>query len=227
MTAPAPAPRVFENLQISADHAGAFSLDVPAHHAVSVVAEEDSGIEILGSYALGLSHPPRGRALVFGEEIGGMPRRAALAFRRRVGYLPAGDGLLQNLSLRDNIGLPLRFGSDLSDRDIDGRLNVMLTATRLSRAAELRPAAANEELRRRAAFARALAFDPGLVLLDRPFDGLTNRASAELLELARGGESSEGSRRTVFITGQDLPAILLNRIEIRYRFAGGELQRED
>jgi hypothetical protein len=31
----------------------------------------------------------------------------------------------------------------------------------------------------------------------------------------------------VFITGQDLPGILLKRIEIRYRLADGQLQRED
>ena len=221
------APLVFEDLRLTAQNPGSFSLEVPAHRAVSVVSEEDSGIEGLGSHALGLTRPHHGRVLVYGEEIRRMSRRAALAFRRRVGYLPPGDGLLQNLSLRDNIGLPLRFGSNLPDREIDGRLRVMLAATRLSKAADLRPANANEELRRRAAFARALAFDPELVLLDRPFDGLTNRASAELLELARGGESSEGSRRTVFITGQDLPAILLNRIEIRYRLIDGALERED
>jgi phospholipid/cholesterol/gamma-HCH transport system ATP-binding protein len=221
-----PAPLVFEDVQLT-DAGGTFSLEVPLHRAVWVAGEEDSGIEALGAYALALARPPRGRVLVYGEEIAGMARRAALAFRRRVGYLPAGDGLLQNLSLRDNIGLPLRFGSNLRDRDIDGRLNVMLTAARLSRAGELRPARANDELRRRAAFARALAFDPALVLLDRPFDGLTNRACAELLELARGGDSGEGSRRTLFITGQDLPSILLNRIELRYRLVDGRLQQED
>jgi phospholipid/cholesterol/gamma-HCH transport system ATP-binding protein len=220
-------PLAFRDVQLNESATKTVTLEVAAHRTVSVVGEEDSGVERLVAYALGLLRPPRGRALVYGEEISLMPRRAALAFRRRVGYLPAGDGLLQNLSLRDNIGLPLRFGSDLSDRDIDGRLKVMLTAVRLSRAADLRPARANEELRRRAAFARALAFDPELVLLDRPFDGLTSRAAAELLELARGGESSEGSRRTVLITGQDLPAILLNRIENRYRLANGELTRED
>jgi len=220
-------PLQFREVQLTETSSTTVTFDVAAHRTVSIVGEEDSGVERLVSYALALNRPPRGQVLVYGEEIGGMPRRAALAFRRRVGYLPAGDGLLQNLSLRDNIGLPLRFGSDLSDRDIDGRLNVMLTAVRLSRVADLRPARANEELRRRAAFARALAFDPELVLLDRPFDGLTNRASAELLELARGGESSEGGRRAVLITGQDLPAILLNRIEVRYRLLNGELMREN
>jgi phospholipid/cholesterol/gamma-HCH transport system ATP-binding protein len=223
----AAAPLVFEGVQLTAGCPGVFSLEVPPHRTVWVAGEEDSGVEALAAYALALAQPPRGRVLVHGEDIARMSRRAALAFRRRVGYLPAGDGLLQNLSLRDNIGLPLRFGSDLRDRDIDGRLNVMLTAVRLSRAAELRPARANDELRRRAGFARALAFDPKLVLLDRPFDGLTHRAAAELLELARGGDSGEGSRRTVFITGQDLPAILLNRIELRYRLVDGQLQQED
>ncbi|MBI4503250.1 MAG: ATP-binding cassette domain-containing protein [Gemmatimonadetes bacterium] len=221
------APLIFEDLQLAAAAPHRFSLEVPAHRTLAIVGEEDSGLEALGAYALALSSPPHGRVLVYGEEIATMARRAALAFRRRVGYLPAGDGLLQNLSLRDNVGLPLRFGSDLPDRDIDGRLQVMLAAARLSRAAHLRPARANEELRRRAALARALAFDPQLVLLDRPFDGLTNRAAAELLALARGGESAEGSRRTVFITGQDLPGILLNRIESRYRLVDGALERED
>jgi ABC-type transporter Mla maintaining outer membrane lipid asymmetry ATPase subunit MlaF len=221
------APLVFEGVQILEDAAATFSLEVPAHHVVSVTGEEDSAVEMLGTYALGLARPPRGRALIYGEEIASMPRRAALAFRRRVGYLPAGDGLLQNLSLRDNIGLPLRFGSTMTDKDIDGRLNVMLAATRLSRTGELRPARVSEEQRRRAAFARALAFDPELVLLDHPFDGLTSRAAAELLELARGGESAAGSRRTVLITSQDLPAILQHRIELRYRLSDGALERED
>jgi ABC-type transporter Mla maintaining outer membrane lipid asymmetry ATPase subunit MlaF len=133
---------------------------------------------------------------------------------------------MQNLSLRDNVALPLRFGSDMSDREIEGRLQVALAAARLTRSADLRPAQANEEQRRRAAFARALAFDPELVILDHPFDGLTNRASAELLELARGGETGEGSRRTVFVTGQDLPDNLRPRIELRYRLTRGLIERE-
>lgn len=219
-------PLVFEDVQLTEESPSRFALEVPAHRAVAVLGDEDSGIELLGRFALALVALPRGRALVYGEELAGLGRRATLAFRRRVGYLPTGDGLMQNLSLRDNVGLPLRFGSDMSDREIEGRLQVALAAARLSRSADLRPAQANEEQRRRAAFARALAFDPELVILDHPFDGLTNRASAELLELARGGETGEGSHRTVFVTGQDLPDNLRPRIELRYRLVRGLIERE-
>ena len=103
----------------------------------------------------------------------------------------------------------------------------MLTAVRVARVADRRPAQVNEEERRRAAVARAIAFDPALVLLEHPFDGLTARAAAELLEFLRGGETSTGGRRTVVITGQDLPPLVLRRIERVYRVSrAGTLETE-
>lgn len=191
-----------------------------------MVGAEASGVGLLGRYALALEALPAGRVLVLGDDPSHLPRRALLAFRRRVGYLPAGDGLLQNLSLYDNVALPLRFGTALSEREIAGRIAVALTMLGVSAAAHWRPAQANEEQRRRAALARALAFDPELVILEQPFDGLTTRTAAELLELARGGESAAGARRAVFMIGQDLPAMLRPRVEIRYRLVQGRLERE-
>ena len=210
-------PLVFEHVPLGRHASQSFSLEVPAHHTVAVLGDEDSGVGMLGGYAMGLDRVPAGRALVFDTDVASLPEPERLAFRRRVGYLPAGEGLLQNLSLRDNVALPLRFGSGASPKDIEGRVNVMLTAVRLANVGGLRPAQANEEERRRAALARAIAFDPALLVLEQPFDGLTARVASELLELARGGESAEGARRTVFITGQEIPPLLLRRIEQVYR----------
>jgi len=222
-----PAPLAFEALPIARHASAPFSLDVPERRTVAVLGDEDSGIGRLGGYALGLERPATGRALVFGTVVASLPEPERLAFRRRVGYLPAGDGLLQNLSLRDNVALPLRFGSGASPRDIEGRVTVMLTALRLMSAAALRPAQANEEERRRAALARAIAFDPALLVLEQPFDGLTARVASELLEIARGGESAEGARRTIFITGQEIPPILLRRVDHVYRLTrAGVLELE-
>jgi ABC-type transporter Mla maintaining outer membrane lipid asymmetry ATPase subunit MlaF len=133
---------------------------------------------------------------------------------------------MQNLSLRDNVALPLRFGSDYAERKITSRVQILLTMVRIANAADRRPAASTEEDRRRAALARALSLDPDVVLLASPFDGLTSRAAAELLELARGGETGAGARRTIFITAQDIPERLAPRIETRFRFVQGTLERE-
>ncbi len=216
MTAPFPAATPFlqfQGIPLTGSMAGIFALDVMPHETVVVVGDENSGVDSLSAIALGLETAVMGTALVFGTDIMTLSRGEQLAFRRRLGYLPAGDGLLSNLSLRDNIRLPLRFGSNFKPDEIDGRVEVILAQLRLTRFAQERPAQANEEQRRRAALGRALAFDPELVLLEQPFVGLTDRVSAELLEIARGGEISAGGRRAVFITGQDIPMLLRNRVE--------------
>ncbi len=218
---------VFENVHLPGLGDDGLTLEIPARATAVVLGTEASGVDQLGDYALALEPPQRGRVLVFGEDIARMSRRNVLAFRRKVGYLPAGDGLLYNLTLADNVALPLRFGSDLSNREREGRIRVMLAMLGLAECAHLRPAQASDEQRRRAALARALAFDPRLVILERPFGGMTERVAAELLELARGGLSAEGSRRTVLITGPYIPELLRPRIVHRYRIADGQLQRDD
>lgn len=203
------------------------SLEVHSHETVALLGDEDAGVGRLAGWALGLETPPVGRVLVYGEVAADLPPRERLAFRRRVGYLPAGEGLLHNLSLRDNVALPLRFGSSATPRAIDGRVGVMLAAVRVAHVADLRPSEVNEEERRRAALARAIAFDPPLLLLEQPFDGLTPRAAAELLEFVRGGETTQGGRRTVVITAQDLPAVIHRRVERVYRVTrAGTLEAE-
>jgi phospholipid/cholesterol/gamma-HCH transport system ATP-binding protein len=218
-----PPPLVFEDVPLGSGGRTRVSLTVPPNRAVAIVGEVASGLERLGAFALGLEQPAAGRALLFGEDVGRMTRRAALAFRRRAGYVPQGDGLLQNLSLGDNVALPLRFGSDMSPREIHGRLRVILGAFRLAEVAWLRPADADDEQRRRAAVARALVFDPTLVILDQPFDGIGPGAASELLSLARGGETPLGPRRAVFVTSQALPDYLRLRFELRHRVARGAL----
>lgn len=210
------APLVFTDVPLGRAGRSA-TFQVPAHETVAVLGDEDSDVDRLGGWALGLERPARGEVRTFGTIVADLPEGERLAFRRKVGYLPAGDGLLQNLSLRDNVALPLRFGSSATPREIDGRVRVMLAAARVTDVADRRPAAAHDEERRRAAFARAMAFDPALLVLEQPFDGLTARSASELLELARGGVAEGGGRRAILITGQELPAMLQGRLERVYR----------
>jgi ABC-type lipoprotein export system ATPase subunit len=203
---------------------GPFTLELSAHQTVAVVGDEGSGVDTLAGLAMGLELPPAGRVLTLGAEIASLDRVAQLAFRRKLGYLPAGDGLIQNLTLRENIRLPLVFGSDFRPKDIEGRVDVIVAQLRMTRVADQRPAESNAEDRRRAALARALAFDPELVVLEEPFDGLTDRAAGELLEAARGGETAEGGRRTVFITAASLPSLLRSRVDRQYRLVRGHLE---
>jgi ABC-type transporter Mla maintaining outer membrane lipid asymmetry ATPase subunit MlaF len=179
-----------------------FNLVVDAGTVVAAIGEEESGIEVLGALALGLEAPTTGSVDVFGVPIAQLPYYDLLAFRRRLGYAPQGDGLLQNLTLKDNVALPVRFATDHRLSEVEARVAQLIEDFRLRSIATLRPAQANEEDRRRAALARAAALNPKLVVLELPFVGLTNRAARDLLE--KVSRCDDGSRRAVLLTSRDL-----------------------
>lgn len=179
-----------------------FDLSVQPGTVTAVVGDEDSGVSDLGRWAMGLDRPPSGTISVFGAAVASLTYDQLLLFRRRLGYTQAGDGLLQNLTLRANIGLPLQYASDHHLKAVTDRVDELLERLRLTDVALARPAAVNEEDRRRAAVARAIALDPDLVVLEAPFDGLTYRAGVEILEAVR--TRKDGTPRTVFLTAQDL-----------------------
>jgi phospholipid/cholesterol/gamma-HCH transport system ATP-binding protein len=201
-----------------------FTLAVESGQSVGALGDEASGVDSLGAVILGLAQAPAGACRVFGVELSRLDRQAQFAWRRRIGYLPAGDGLLHNLSLRDNIGLPLRFGSDYRLDQIEARIDHLLDRLRLRRVSALRPADANEEERRRAALARALASAPDLMILEEPFRGLTDRASDEIFDIARRDDGA--APRTVFITGQSLPAPLRSRLDREVKVIRGQAFEE-
>lgn len=188
-----------------------FNLTLDWNVVTACIGDEDSGVGDLGRWAMSLGHrPPAGQVLVFGIDMRTLSYARLLLFRRRLGYLMIGDGLLQNLSLRNNIALPLNYASDHREREVAGRVEQLLTDFRLQGARNLRPAEANEEERRRAAVARAVALDPELLVMEAPFDGLTQRAGVELLELVR--IRGDGTPRTIFLTAQDLVPALASQV---------------
>ena len=199
------APLVFRTVDLRdrPDHPDhRFELEVQPGAVTAVVGDEDSGVGEMGRFALGLDRPPSGQILVFGKDVAAFSYDRLLVFRRRIGYTQIGDGLLQNLTLRANIGLPLQYASDHRMKEVDERVEELLARFHLADVAALRPAAVNEEVRRRAAIARAIALDPELLVMEAPFDGLTGRAGHDLLLLAL--KRKDGLPRTVFITAQDL-----------------------
>ncbi len=196
-----------------------FNLTLQAGEVVAAVGDENSGIEALGPLALGLVAPAAGTVEVFGLPIAELSYYDLLVFRRRLGYLPQGDGLLQNLSLKDNVALPVRFATDHRLREVEAKVAQLVDDFRLRAIAGLRPAQATEEDRRRAAAARAVALDPKLVVLELPFVGLTGRAAADLLD--RVSRSDEGGRRTVLLTSRDLTPSVRGLVTRAVRVAEG------
>jgi ABC-type transporter Mla maintaining outer membrane lipid asymmetry ATPase subunit MlaF len=216
-SAPAPVleavPLRFEDVDLREkpdNPANRFRLEVPPGAAVAAIGDEDSGVGDLGRYSMGLDRPPQGRVLAFGHVIADLGYYQALEYRRRLGYQQTGDGLLQNLTLRANVSLPLQYASDHRVKEVVDRVEELLAQFEIADVADLRPADVNEEDRRKAAVARACALDPALLIMEAPFDGLTARAAAGLLAAAR--VRRDGSLRSVLLTSQHVASLVQRQL---------------
>jgi phospholipid/cholesterol/gamma-HCH transport system ATP-binding protein len=143
-----------------------------------------SGKSVLLREMIGLQRPTSGQVRVFGKDLAALDAAQALAWRRRWGVMFQRGGLFGSLSVRQNVGLPLREHSKLDDALIDRIAEWKLTLTGLPADAGLKlPSELSGGMLKRAALARAIALDPELLFLDEPTSGLDPASSAGVDEL--------------------------------------------
>ena len=149
-----------------------------------VTGASGSGKSRLLKVLAGLERPRRGEVRLGGVAVWPGDGALALLGRIRVGFAFAAGGLLSNLSLADNLALPLRF-LGLPEAEVARRSEGALARLGLGPLARLRPHAVSGAARKRANLARILALEPELVLLDDPLEGLDAADRGAALELIR------------------------------------------
>ncbi len=162
------------------------SLAVNPGETVALVGESGSGKTTLLRTFNRMIEPSSGAVRVEGKPVADLD---PIALRRRIGYVPQDGGLIPHWRVERNVELvPRLLGWDRDRRR--ERTREMLELVGLSAAQAGRyPAELSGGQRQRVAFARALAADPPLILLDEPFGALDALTRLELhrqfLELKR------------------------------------------
>lgn len=150
------------------------SLSVTAGEVVAILGASGCGKSTLLRIAGGLDSPTAGAARIDGSPVAGIDGRCAVGFQE--------PRLLPWRSLADNVALGLPRGLDRTEgRERVGRL---LELVGLEASASLRPREVSGGMAQRASLARALARNPGVLLLDEPFgalDALTRLRMQDLL----------------------------------------------
>jgi len=144
--------------------------------ALQLHGPAESGGAVLRAL-VGLERPLAGTARLFGVDPAALSRRSARSTLARVGWLPRQGALLANLTLRENLLLPLEFHGQAQG---PSRCAAALERFGLAEAPDLRPEFAGLAVRRRVALARAVLLDPALLLLDDPLDDLDEESAAAL-----------------------------------------------
>ena len=135
------------------------------------------GKSILLHSLAGLHSPRSGQVSVFGKDIHELEASDLDTLRLKMGYLPGEGQLMSNLGLFDNLVLPLRYHTDLTESAIKGRAEEVLTWVGLD---YIPGPLADRREKRLVAIARTLILSPDLLLLDEPADGMDPEHADEL-----------------------------------------------
>jgi phospholipid/cholesterol/gamma-HCH transport system ATP-binding protein len=176
---------------------GDASLSVEQGAVTAVLGPSGAGKSTLLYAITGELDASAGSVEVLGQRLPLRSTRELFALRRRMGVLLQGNGLLSDLSVFENVALPLRVHTDLPE-DVLAELVVMkLSAVGLGEAGALMPQQLSGGMARRVALARALVLDPPLMLYDEPLTGLDPIACGVILDLIRSLNDNLGMSSVV------------------------------
>lgn len=164
---------------------------VEALRDVSVSIEEGSFVALIGASGSGkstlmhllggLDMPTSGRVYVNGICLTDCKEKQLAAARRdEIGFVFQNFSLLDELSLKENIVLPILLASGKVDEAYIGELMGQLG---IADRAGHTPAQLSGGQQQRAAIARALANNPSVILCDEPTGNLDQKTGAEVMNL--------------------------------------------
>jgi phospholipid/cholesterol/gamma-HCH transport system ATP-binding protein len=168
------------------EHVVHTNLDLEVHQGevFALIGGSGSGKSTLLREMILLQRPDSGSIQVLGNDLMNISDEDALALRQRWGVMFQHGGLFGSLTIKENIGLPLREHSQLEDVLIDEISDWKLSMTGLKPEVGAQyPSELSGGMMKRASLARAMALDPELLFLDEPTAGLDPESADEVDQL--------------------------------------------
>ncbi len=181
-------------------------LDIRRGEIIGIIGPSGCGKSVLLQAIVGLIQPVEGSIEVFGEKLETLNPEDRAAIERRWGIMFQDGALFSNLTVAENVLVPLVEHTRLSRELMSGLAAMKISMAGLSPDAGAKyPSELSGGMRKRAALARALALDPELLFLDEPTAGLDPITAAAFDALIRNLQQALGL--TVFLVTHDLDTL--------------------
>ena len=172
-----------ENIETTA--LNGVSIDVEEGEFVSIVGPSGSGKSTLLNILGFIDAADSGSYYFAEEQTVGLSEKDLLQFRQRVGFIFQNFNLIDTLSVRENIRIPL-LHKNLSRKQQNKLIDDFLERIGIMHRANHKPYQLSGGQQQRVAIARALVGEPKLLLADEPTGNLDSRNGAEIFDILKG-----------------------------------------
>ncbi|HUZ07117.1 MAG TPA: ATP-binding cassette domain-containing protein, partial [Candidatus Paceibacterota bacterium] len=140
--------------------------------SVVIIGRSGGGKSVLLKHLIGLLKPDSGKVLIDGQNIEPMDERELLLVRRNFGMVFQGAALFDSMTVAENVAFGLRRHAHFTAGEIARRVAATLEMVDLPGTEEKNPAELSGGMRKRVGLARAIIYEPKIVLYDEPTTGL-------------------------------------------------------
>ena len=196
------------------------SLVVQPGELVAFVGSNSSGKGLALRLGAGLEAPLEGTVRLLGVNPARVAEPAYLDLRRRVGVVFDQPALISNMSVFNNVALPLRYHTVLSEPDIEGRVIAALREWGIEGLRDRFPAELMLGDARLVGIARAQILEPQILFFD---DMLVGLDAGGLSRLRKFFESLRVKRGLTLVTSAGAPTKLFEVLDRVFFFQNGRL----
>ena len=161
------------------------SFEVPKGETFVIVGLSGAGKSVTLKHMVQLMRPDSG-SIRIGDDVINEARGTDLErMRRRFGVLFQSAALLKWLTVFENVALPLRELTKMSEEEIEKTVREKLRLLNMEEAVDIFPADLSGGMQKRVGLARAIVMNPEIILYDEPTSGLdpvTSRLIDKLIE---------------------------------------------
>lgn len=168
------------------------NLEIKRGETLVVLGRSGCGKSVTLKILLGLLYPDQGQVYVDGEEITLLPEKRMVDVRKKIGMLFQGSALFDSLTVGENVAFALTEHSKKSKEEIADIVRRNLEFVELAGSENLMPAELSGGMKKRAALARAMAYQPEILLYDEPTTGLDPITATRINALIRKTQKKYG-----------------------------------